>query len=160
MATANVNTAIWLYFVCIFLVSPIFSKKENILDTQISDKMIQSIMKRLGINDISELETQLGNTVDSGEEEEGNLALSIETTTTTAEPLLKKASCKVKEVNKETIIKATESIAAGAIFIDSIEKTPSNDECTKLCCANKTCDLSVYQDKVGTFKSIKCLTKS
>lgn len=51
-------------------------------------------------------------------------------------------------VQQERIIKATESISAGAYYIDSFKNVKSNADCLEYCCINSTCDVAVYQNKV------------
>ncbi|GFO48687.1 low-density lipoprotein receptor-related protein 11 [Plakobranchus ocellatus] len=71
--------------------------------------------------------------------------------------------CKQEE-SKGKIIRATDSLNAGAEFVDSIKDVESNSECQKHCCKNSSCDVAVYQDKEDRYCYLfhcegKCLFK-
>ena len=53
------------------------------------------------------------------------------------------------DVRKGSIIRATDSLNAGAEFVDSFKGTESNKICQEYCCQNSSCDVAVYQDKVS-----------
>ncbi|KAI8784664.1 nuclear receptor coactivator 6 [Biomphalaria glabrata] len=56
-----------------------------------------------------------------------------------------------RKLRDGVIIKATESIKAGATYIDSIKDVASKEICIQYCCQNTTCDVAVYQDKGDRF---------
>ena len=158
MASANVNI-VFPMLLMIVLIAQTYSKEESLLDTQISDNesLLINIMKRLGISNIADLQRELT------EEETDNKQPSSSSSTTviknkaSADPILSKTNklkteklvCQASNIKQDTIIRASESINAGAKFIDSYKDTASNAACIEMCCSNTSCDVSVYQDKVS-----------
>ncbi|XP_005101222.2 nuclear receptor coactivator 6 [Aplysia californica] len=131
MASAIINTVAMRYLLVLLLVTfkPIYSTKEFVShgSSNSDESRILDVMKRLGIKDISDLETELSDST----------FRSPAGQTDTCEP----------SIDTGTIIRASESIDAGAEFINSVKDVSSNSACYNLCCKNTSCDVAVYQDK-------------
>lgn len=52
------------------------------------------------------------------------------------------------DASNGSIIKTTESLTKGAIFLEQFSNVTCPRDCSILCCENPECDTSVYQDKV------------
>jgi len=120
----------YLFILLLVTFKPIYSAKESVShgSSYSEESLILEVMKRLGIKDISELETELSDS-------------------TYASPAGQTDACE-PSTDTGTIIRASESINAGAEFINSVKDVSSNSACYNLCCKNASCDVAVYQDKV------------
>lgn len=100
------------------------------------DRLIYDVIKRLGSSNYN---YQSEDPKDSGSVSGQQFAHDErQNVQATCEPIIQQGS----------IIKTTESINAGADYIDSVKNVKSNAECLDYCCQNRTCDVAVYQDKV------------
>lgn len=118
MAWFNVN----IIHLCLFTIA--MCTKERVSDQnleQITNQLFHEIEKRLQAFDSSSNEHQRD---DSSE------CISTNSINTT-----------------DTIIKTKESLAAGAVFLDSPDST-SGIKCFKECCNNDDCNLAVFKSKV------------
>lgn len=110
---------------------------------------------------LSELEKRLGALLnedgpDSVEDPEAELPCNA----TTGKLNSGQSDCDF-HTEEERIIKTTDSLNRGAIFVGKTENIMCAKDCTAQCCNNSECDTAVYQDKVSvyTYKYIAFLVK-
>ncbi|CAL1530506.1 unnamed protein product [Lymnaea stagnalis] len=132
--------SIIIFFFTIIALVPIYAKKEFINDVpfKVDENLFIDIIKRLG-------------NVDYPSERSDNSDLHDSVSThKQINGFHSRQTCE-STLRIGTIIKATESLSAGAAYIDSIKGVKSNDLCSEYCCRNISCDIAVYQDKGDRF---------
>lgn len=118
-----------LFFVCLVVsctASKEYAARGN-LDFEES-KLLLEIVKRLQDNQFSHH--------DRSQEEE------------TEKDSTQSGQCEVS-TKQSLIIKKKDSEKSGATFLSLFKDVLKNDDCSNLCCQNASCDLAVYENKVG-----------
>ena len=157
MASSRVNIATMIeltFLVLAVYFSPTVSMKERVDHgtlLELSD-LISNLEKRLSD---SNFDSHLFDKLKSPSSESSDARSSKDESSLTSlgESHEDRREICMQKVTEGSIIRATDSLDAGAEFVDSFKSTESNLKCQDYCCKNTSCDVAVYQDKVIFYPS-------